>query len=95
MSSDNRRGLYYKGGDYYSKGGASEIEKDSCCGEGTMTMRITPGKVCKHLDSRGAGGFSLERSRHKYKDLGLDESARQHMDQRSHQSSGCSSGGSA
>lgn len=52
VSSDNRRGLYYKGGDYYSKGGASEIEKDSCCGEGTMTMRITPGKVCKHLDSR-------------------------------------------
>ena len=39
-----------------------------------MTIRITPGKFCEHLDSWGAGGFSLERSRLKYKDLGLDES---------------------
>lgn len=60
-------------GDYYCKGGALKIEKDCCCREGTMTIRMTPDKICKHLDSWGKGGFSMERSKHKYKDLGLDE----------------------
>lgn len=70
---DDRRGLYHNRGDYYCKGGALKIEKDSCCREGTTTLGITPDKVCKHLNSWGRGGFSLERSKHKYEDLGLDE----------------------
>ena len=36
-----------------------------------MTVGITPNKVCKHLDSWGKGGFSMEKSKHKYKGLGV------------------------
>ena len=31
-----------------------------------MTVWITPDKVSKYLESWGKGGFSLERSKHKY-----------------------------
>ena len=33
-----------------------------------MAIGITPDKVCKHLESWGKGGFSMETSKHKYKE---------------------------
>lgn len=52
---------------------------------GTVTIGIAPDKVCKHLDSWGEGGFSMEKSKHTYKgqSVGLAGNvASWHMDYR-------------
>ena len=35
-----------------------------------MTIGVTPDKVCSHLEIWGKGGFSVEKSKHKFRGLG-------------------------
>jgi len=38
---------------------------------GTVTIEVTADKVCRHLGTLRKGGFSVERSKHKYRGPGV------------------------
>ena len=79
-----RRTITVKGG-CCCGGGDIKIGVNYYFRRGTVTIGIAPDKVCKHLDSWGEGGFSMEKSKHTYKgqSVGLAGNvASWHMDYR-------------